>query len=468
VNIDLNLATTDETIRKSKCYFVEEIESYYGGAGRTCHERHGTQIVATEHEALRIAIDYARTNMPVIDYLEILSAVVEKVSSDTLKIDEETLTAGFVNQHAWIGRDSFLDLLQKAGIPFAIFQNALVAVCEDGYWKRPFVEISQYGEETGFVWNKLYFDIDSGCSWRIDCVPSKWLCASSFSTANTWREWKYKESPEPTADYAYLAAVRRDDMIEAQKILDQEARKAGYVGPVWYSIESVWVRHKYLNQTESPLEDNPKNQGCWFASDETVARDLARMATEKTRIWLDKVFLKLTNTAKWNRDQESEQAAIARAIREGADGVIFENLPNGSTAPYTLYLIFNNVNASTASLVIMDKIGHIVMPSRRFQQDDSGSKQNNQTNAESPPTPAVPPATPSVSSPDQSAPSTTQDRLSKVREARLNRYSPEERDLLNKIPWNKLPQALKDKTAENGDDPESQTDMDPEVPMGWP
>lgn len=202
------------------------------------------------------------------------------------------------------------------------------------------------------------------------------LLAIQQAKANLLEDaFRLPEQPQPELkeDQDYLAALRVNDMKKAMKTLTLVAKNAGYnVGPVWHGTQSPGYHEFFPDKTKPATEFQPHGHGFWFADEPSVAQELATIDPEMPKGTVRAVYLSLRHMVKWERAHESEEAAIARAIRDGADGVIFENLRNGTSGQHTEYLVFNLVKAAYAAPVMYKGMWRIQLPSERFKQAPPG------------------------------------------------------------------------------------------------
>lgn len=152
-------------------FFVDDMEFYYGGAGRTCADIHMTRMVMSLAEAKRIAKDYVHEHTPPIDYREIFSSLDRDfLGQKSLISEDQKIESIFSNPALWIGTKSFNELLQKSNLSLFEFKTGFSDLSSANEWLRPLVRISCARSEYDYCYNKLHFDPETGCSWSL-CEP---------------------------------------------------------------------------------------------------------------------------------------------------------------------------------------------------------------------------------------------------------------------------------------------------------
>jgi hypothetical protein len=149
-------------------FFVDEMEFYYGGAGRTCADILMTRMAMSLDEAKRIATDYVREHTPTIDYREIFNSLDDNCFGQKHLIPVgHIIESVFPDPAVWIGAQAFNRLLQQAGITCDEFETGFSELCCANEWLRPFVRISGADIDDHGSYNQLHFDPETGCSWRL-------------------------------------------------------------------------------------------------------------------------------------------------------------------------------------------------------------------------------------------------------------------------------------------------------------
>ena len=174
-----NIASALQTPRTSEVYdfarscpdfyFVDEITLCYGGAGRTCVDIHMTRMLYTLDDAVKFAREYAASKAPAINYHELLEDLDEYFSyykHQKLIPNGQTVESLFPEPLTWIGISAFMSMLQTANISLENFLKTFRDFSGEGAWLRPYLRITRDYQEQDNVYNRLHFDVETGCSWR--------------------------------------------------------------------------------------------------------------------------------------------------------------------------------------------------------------------------------------------------------------------------------------------------------------
>jgi hypothetical protein len=151
--------------------FVDEITLYYGGAGRTCVDTHMTRLLYSRAEAISFAKKYLVEKAPKINYREIFKALIEFMEDNTpiksflARYDIDVL---FPHEDIWIGANKFNGILEKEVILRDDFKKIFRSFSGENDWLRPYLRITNQYEEIGVLYNRLYFNFETGCAWQIE------------------------------------------------------------------------------------------------------------------------------------------------------------------------------------------------------------------------------------------------------------------------------------------------------------
>ena len=179
------------------------------------------------------------------------------------------------------------------------------------------------------------------------------------------------------ADAAYLAAVERGDMEEAQRLVDAAARAAGYDREAFKAMPARDWR------TDEPINIIDSTNGPWagfFTDTKAVAERFGRVMRSPVR----RAFLKLTKpfevdaTGKAARElqfdilddsgpyKQKNNAEILAAINSGNyDAIVLKNTTDEGTVTVPL----NPSQIKSADPVTYDNNGNVIPLSQRFQSE---------------------------------------------------------------------------------------------------
>ena len=170
----------------------------------------------------------------------------------------------------------------------------------------------------------------------------------------------------PEQDAAYLAAARSGDTVQAQKLVDEAAKAAGYtVGPVFHGTQKEFTEFnpKYAGSvTAGP----GTKEAWWFSEDLSHAQERGGRVLE-TYLNPGKVLSipELTDTY-------DAGAIAAKARKQGYDSVFFERLDDSEMdsngRPTWALLLKDNTSAriKSADPITRDDQGNVIPLSERF------------------------------------------------------------------------------------------------------
>ena len=197
-----------------------------------------------------------------------------------------------------------------------------------------------YVDDYDSVENLLYVDFGKGAI-AVDPAEVSVASRENYSIAIT-----------PQQDADYLAAVERDDMETAQRMVDEAARAAGYgIGPVWHGTQS--------GEFEMFLDEKSGGRGFYFAKKKEYAGMYAK--GDSSRIIA--AYLNLQNPISskqfLNYGKQgglSKAEAVEQAKKDGFDGIDSEGA----------FVAFYATQIKSADPVTRDSQGNVIPLSQRF------------------------------------------------------------------------------------------------------
>ena len=223
-----------------------------------------------------------------------------------------------------------------------------------GDWVTP---SKTYAKDHGEAWLKGDYTILS------KKVPASHL----FTEGNSINEFGYnplKKSDIRPSDDAHRAAVESGDTEEAQRLVDEAAKKAGYtIGPLWHGTSGDFYEFRPSGDEKAIFLSTDKNEAKAFA-------------TGKGGKVMGPLYVKATGPDKLYHATE-EREAIQKARKKGYTGIkVTDQLPYST---YTMkpqrqivnYAVFDPNQIKSADPATYDKDGNLIPLSQRFNPTSS-------------------------------------------------------------------------------------------------
>jgi hypothetical protein len=174
-------------------------------------------------------------------------------------------------------------------------------------------------------------------------------------------------------DEAHAAAIESGDTEEAQRLVDEAARKAGYtIGPVLHGTGKEFT--VFDKEKRGASNTAASRKAFWFTTDEATATNFSRLRNTVSQSRIIKAYLKgkfatsdFSNIPDWNTKEShaKRNEVVQRAIREGKDGVHFINMAD--LGPRSdIYAVFEPNQIKSADPATYDDQGNLIPLSQRF------------------------------------------------------------------------------------------------------
>lgn len=204
---------------------------------------------------------------------------------------------------------------------------------------------------------------------------------------------KYSRSEERRLDQAYLDAVNRGDIETAQKMVDEAAKKAGYVIRAYRGTveKGETILPKSFEAGGGIFTTNNPDVAEIFRYEREHGEVLTEYYNEETGEYedvepgdLQNLYVKIDNPLILNENSAVDpqqfvyetplqSRIIKQAIAEGHDGIIVEDVEEGVgdwMENGTTYIIFKSNQAKSADPVTYDNQGNVIPLSERFNLSD--------------------------------------------------------------------------------------------------
>lgn len=195
-------------------------------------------------------------------------------------------------------------------------------------------------------------------------------------------------------DSEYMAAVERGDMDEAQRMVDEAAKAAGYTVKAYHATDSDFTVFNRLELGKN-TDDNATNEllaatahiGHWFNSTDVSQKIFAKKAI-RTALQIENPLYteSLDSLVAWIESnvptdgtaEEIGNLAYKKMREQGYDGVILNDEELGGTS----YVVFNSSQAKSADPVTYDDNGNVIPLSERFNTQNSDIRYSRNVDSE--------------------------------------------------------------------------------------